>query len=263
MKEKLRALGILAALAVMLFSGFRIFTISAGYRRDRDAYDRTAQQFVQTLDVPSSPSTEAPPEVSVPPTEPPEYAPIAVDFDALMEVSSQAVGWIYCPDTGISYPIVQSDNNSDFLRAAPDGSYRYAGSIFLDYRCPPDFSGWNSILYGHNLMDESMFGTLERYRDQEYYEAHPTMYLLTPEADYRVDLIGGLELDARSELYRTDHTEESHRTFVEAVLAGSDFQASLEGLELTRTLTLSTCSYGYEDARYIVVGVLTPLDRAE
>lgn len=262
MKDTLRIPAIIAALAVMLFSGYKLFTISAEYARGRDTYDQTAQQFVHTTPQPSTAPT-APSMKPVGETEPPEYAPITVDFNALMEVSPHVVGWIYCPDTNIHYPIVQSGNNSDYLRAAPDGSHSYAGTIFLDYRCPGDFSGYNSIIYGHNLLDESMFGTLDRYKRQDYYEAHATLYLLTPEADYRVDLIGGLSLDARSELYRTDHTEESFSEFLETVQEQSDYQAPAEELNLSRTLTLSTCAYENEDARYIVVGALTELDRAE
>lgn len=263
MRQKLRLIAMLAALAVMLFSGYKLYTLSAEYARDRDAYSQTAQQFVQTLPPATEPSGSTPSDPATEPTRPREYAPVTVDFEALGQTSEHIVGWLYCPDTNINYPVVQSGNNSDFLRAAPDGSYRYAGSIFLDYRCPGDFSGQNSILYGHNLLDESMFGTLERYREQDHYEAHPVMYLLTPEKDYRVDLIAGLALDARSALYRTDHTEESYRSFLDTVLAESDFHAPTEELDLSRTLTLSTCAYEYDDARYIVVGVLTELDRPD
>ena len=270
MKQLLRSIGIFAALAVMLFSGCQLVSIYRDYSHSREAYDRTARLFSQTVPAtrPSIPEAAATSESSptggtVPETTPPECAPLTVDFDALAQTSGYIVGWIYCPDTPIHYPIVQSGNNSDFLRAMPDGSYSYSGSIFLDYRCPGDFTGLNSILYGHNLLDETMFGTLEKYEEQSYYDAHPAMYLLTPEADYRVDLIAGLSLDARSELYRTDHTPESFRAFLETVSAESDFQSSLSLEDVTRTLTLSTCAYDYSDARYILVGALTPLDRPE
>ena len=222
---------------------------------------------MQPLPPPTEPAPTAAPRPGDPvetapsePTEPREYAPIRVDFEALLEKNPHVIGWIYAPDTPINYPIVQTKNNSDYLRKALDGSYSHGGTVFLDYRCERDLSGLNSIIYGHNLLDQTMFGTLERYKKQSYYEAHPTLYLLTPEGDYRVDLIAGLDVNAISALYRTDHTAETYQTFLREILRQSDFQTTFPTEEITRTLTLSTCAYEHDDARYIVVGVLTPLD---
>lgn len=215
-----------------------------------------ATEPAPTIHRPGDPVETAPAE----PTEPKEFAPIRVDFEALLEKNPHVIGWIYAPDSPINYPIVQTENNSDYLRKALDGSYAHGGTVFLDYRCEGDFSDLNSIIYGHNLLDQTMFGTLERYKKQSHYDAHPTLYLLTPKGDYRVDLIAGLDVDADSVLYRTDHTTETYREFLREILRQSDFQTVFPTEDIPRTLTLSTCAYEYDDARYIVVGVLTPLD---
>ena len=269
MYQVFRKIVTVVALAVFILSGYKLLGILSTYREESKANQQVADQFVHVVPLPSQGFTEpsqARPGEDVPetqPTEPKEYAPISVDFEALREVNPYVVGWIYCPDTPISYPIVQTANNTDYLRRGLDGVYRHGGTIFLDYRLEGDFSDYNSIIYGHNLLDSSMFGTLERYKDQSYYESHPTLYLLTPEQDYRVDLIAGLSLDARSVLYRTEHTFETYRDFLSSVLSQSNFQSGRTTEGITRTLTLSTCSYSYDDARYIVVGTLTPLDRPE
>lgn len=271
MYKVFRKIVTVVALAVFILSGYKLMGILSTYRAESKANQQVADQFVHAAPLPTQPAArptqsrpgEEEPLETTEPFDPSKYAPISVDFEAIWEMNSDVVGWIYSPDTPISYPIVCTANNTDYLRRGLDGAYRHGGTIFLDYRCEKDFSDYNSIIYGHNLLDSSMFGTLERYQEQSYYESHPTLYLLTPEADYRVDLIGGLGLDARSALYRTEHTFETYRDFLESVLSQSNFMSGHTTEGITRTLTLSTCSYGYDDARYIIVGALTPLARPE
>ena len=267
MHKIIRGIVTILALGLFILSGYKLLGIVATYRTESQANEQLAEQFVQTIPPHTEPVIPSGPVLTEPggtlptePTEPREYAPIRVDFPALLKKNPHVISWIYSPDTPISYPIVQTENNSDYLRAGLDGSYAHGGTVFLDYRCSGDFSGLNSIVYGHNLLDQTMFGTLERYKKQSYYDAHPTLYLLTPDGDYRVDLIAGLDVDANSVLYRIDHTEETYREFLREVLRQSDFQTAFPTDEITRTLTLSTCAYEHDDARYIVVGVLTPLD---
>ena len=264
MHKMIRGIVTILALGVFILSGYKLFGIISTYRSESQANEQLAEQFVQTVPVQTAPVNVIDPSsdstADTEPTEPKEYAPIRVDFAALLETNPHVIGWIYAPDTPIHYPIVQTENNSDYLRAGLDGSYAHGGTVFLDYRCESDFSGMNSIIYGHNLLDQTMFGTLERYKKQSYYDSHPTLYLLTPAGDYRVDLIAGLDVDANSDLYHTDHTAETYQEFLREVLRQSDFQTTYPTGEITRTVTLSTCAYEYDDARYIVVGVLTPLD---
>lgn len=264
MHKAIRGIVTVLALGLFILSGFKLFGIISTYRSESQANEQLAEQFVQTVPAPTEPAPATEPDsgetIPTAPTEPKEYAPIRVDFAALQAKNPHVIGWIYIPDTPINYPIVQTENNSDYLRKALDGSYSHGGTIFLDYRCEGDFSEPNSIIYGHNLLDQTMFGTLERYKKQSYYESHPTIYLLTADGDYRVDLIAGLDVDANSGLYRTAHTDETYPEFLQEVLRQSDFRTAFPTDEITRTLTLSTCAYEHDDARYIVVGVLTPLD---
>ena len=270
MRKIIRLLIALAAVILMAISGWNLFTIYSGYREADQANNEIIDQYVHVQTIPPAPdATQAPDsETTVPvettePTEAPEYAPITVDFDALMEVNKYVVGWIYCPDTNINYPIVQTENNSDYLRRKLDGSYSYSGTIFLDYRCEADFLDFNSIIYGHNMQNDSMFGTLEKYEKAGYYEEHPTMYLLTPDRDFRLDVIAGLNLSSTSRLYKINHTYDSFNEFLEDIYEESDFQSAIPMDQVLQTLTLSTCSYDYEDARYILVASMTELDRPE
>ncbi len=112
-------------------------------------------------------------------------------FEKLTAEYPDTVGWLYCEGTPINYPVVQSKDNLRYLRRLPDGRYNAAGSLFADYRCKEVAASGNYIIYGHNMKNGSMFGTLVRYKSQNYYDEHPTLYYLTPERTFRIELIAG------------------------------------------------------------------------
>ena len=85
----------------------------------------------------------------------------------------------------------------------------------MDYRCNADFSDSSSIVYGHNMKNDSMFGILPNYCEQRYFDEHPIMYLLTPETDYRVDMFAGFVTPADSEVYRLQLSDEEKQQLVE------------------------------------------------
>ncbi len=192
-----------------------------------------------------------------------ELAPITVDFDALHEENPDIIAWVYCPDTVISYPVVQSTDNKYYLRRGVDGSRRVAGCIFADFRNAPDFSDENVIIYGHNMTDDTMFGLLPEYAAQEFYEEHPTWYLLTPETDYKVELFAGFVTSTSSPIYSTEHkTTEDGYPIMDKAWSDSNFHGGPPPAEGERTVTLSTCSYEFSGARYVLIGTLHKLDRA-
>lgn len=112
------------------------------------------------------------PKEAFPQETPKEVAFIVVDFEELWKENGDVVGWLYCPDTVINYPVVQGDDNDYYLRRLLDGSNNIAGTLFIDARNKGDFSDWNTVVYGHNMRNDTMFGTLTEYASQEYYCSH-------------------------------------------------------------------------------------------
>ena len=111
------------------------------------------------------------------------------------------VAWLYCPDTSIDYPVTQGSDNEFYLHHSYTGAEDQSGAIFVDAQCSPGFVDANSMIYGHSMMDGSMFGGLEAWEKQEYYDEHPVMWLLTPQADYKVKLFSGYTTSAYSDTY--------------------------------------------------------------
>lgn len=192
-----------------------------------------------------------------------ETSPISVDFDELLKQSSDVVGWLYSADTSINYPVVQGEDNDFYLHRFLDGSYNPSGTLFVDALCEKDFAGKNSIIYGHNMRDGSMLAEIINYRDktQEYYDAHPVMYLNTPEQNYRVDIFAGYLTDAGASTYTIGFsTDEAFEAYIEVARASSQFETPVEVSKEDRIITLSTCSYEYENARYVIQGKLVPIN---
>lgn len=261
-----RLLVLCAALALFVYSGSQLLT----YYLDNFRNDKQQQELIDQAVVVLPPSEEqTQPKAEDPateetdgetqdtlPTEPPvETAPIYVDFETLQNQNPDIVGWIYCPDTNINYPIVQGETNQEYLYRSHTGEKNANGSIFMDFRNLPDFSDFNNIIYGHNMGVGEMFGTLKQYADQKFYEEHPVMWLLTPDKAYRLDLIAGLVVPSDSEVYGIYSYPEELMTGLEYVISHSTFTAGSVDLEsVERIVTLSTCSYDFNDARYVVIG---------
>lgn len=189
-------------------------------------------------------------------------APITVDFAALQQQNPDVVGWIYCEDSVINYPILQGEDNDYYLYHSIDGAYSKAGSIFMEADNKQDFQDPNTILYGHHMKDKSMFASIEYWAEQAYYEDHPVMWILTPEQDYKVLIFSGYNTPAVSDTYKIFHEPcPELNEYLSKCAAQSDFETGIEPDGKGKYVVLSTCSYVFEDARYVLHGVMVPVNK--
>lgn len=180
-----------------------------------------------------------------------------VDFEALLEVNPDVVAWIYIEGTDISYPVVQGDDNSYYLHRLLDGSDNVAGSIFLDYRSESDLSDRNSILYGHNMKNGSMFKGITFYKEQAFYDEHPRCLIMTPNGNYCLEFFAGYITDLNSQTWKMEFaSQEEYAQWLEDTVSKSLFSSSIKPSSQDRVVTLSTCSYEFENARFVLVGIL-------
>lgn len=184
--------------------------------------------------------------------------PLSVDFEVLKQISGDAAAWLYGPDTPIHYPVMRADDYNWYLRHLPDGTYNANGSLFLDYNGAQDFSGRLSIIYGHNMNSGAMFNALTRYKEQAYFEEHPYLYLYTEQGNYRIDLLYGCVIGAGEWRERAFMYEMNLESLMTYAAEHTTFASGVSYTESSRILALSTCSYEFDDARYVVLGVLVP-----
>ena len=260
MKKQTRILLIVLCvvfLCVFAFSGYKLYSIIHEYKVAERMYNGLSGTYVSQTDknAVNTPQTQSKEEDI-----PQEISPISVDFDALMSQSQDVVGWLYCADTVINYPVVQGEDNFQYLYRFIDGTYNGCGSLFLDCTCYGDFSGRNTVLYGHHMNDGSMLASICNYGKQEYYDAHPVLYLNTPTQNYRIDVFSGFITAADSAAYTMEFASDAeYAAYLERMKGFSDFDCDVEvGVE-DRMITLSTCTYEYDNARYVLMGKLVPI----
>ncbi|MCL2820927.1 MAG: class B sortase [Oscillospiraceae bacterium] len=222
--------------------------------QSRSFYDEFAN--VETRPREQEDSTAVSTSPGTTPDEPEEWMPY-VDFDALRELYPEIVGWILLDDTPINYPIMQAADNDFFLRRLPDGSSHRVGSIFLDYRNESGFSDKSILIYGHHTRTGEMFGALTGYRNQEFYDANPVIDIFTPEGDFELILFAGHVAHSVHDHPPLEfETDEDFLDYIDLIKNKSVFTSNFEVTASDRIINLVTCTYDFNDARLIIVGVI-------
>lgn len=265
----IRSLGapIIVLIAVLVIgvivAGWQLIRIFSGYQRDRSAYNDLASMAISGLAEQDEKTAGG--EAGADGTEGENAAtevPISVDWDFLRSVNPDVVGWIYCPDTIINYPVVQTDNHDFYLDHGFDGKPNGAGTIFADMDSVVGVMLSNYIIYGHNMKDNSMFGTFQGYVNENYYKDHPVMYFLTPDRSYRVELVCAHVVDSFETNFPTYFSNEAeYQAYIDAITS-SAFWINEDAVTTEyQMLTMSTCTYGtqYDDARMLLHGILVPI----
>lgn len=245
-----------------------VFAVSIGFVMHQfTQYDRAEESHLQAQELAVKPETTAPiqeiPEVTVPLAAAPQpdaaaSAMLGLDIAALQAVNADVLGWIRIPDTKIDYPLMGADNNQEYLHTAWDGSYNYAGSIYLETQNSRDLMDFHSLIYGHNMANGTMFGNLILYGEQSFRDAHPYVYLNIGGEVLRYEVFAAYTADIASDTYRigfvsSQRKQQAISYYREMSVISADREITAED----QILTLSTCTgngdYSY---RWVVQAVL-------
>ncbi len=180
------------------------------------------------------------------------------DLTQLQQVNKDVIGWIHIPESDISFPLMRSYDNEDYLYHAWDGSYSSSGSIFLECKNRKNMLDFNTIIYGHHMRNGTVFASLMEYRHQQYRDSHPYIYILTDNDLRRYQVFSAYEAPIDSDTYRLYYPDEAVKS---AALEHFVNSSVLEKERIPTTsdyiLTLSTCTgTGIYDTRWVVQSVL-------
>lgn len=246
--DVLLTIALIVAIAVFCYAAFNLYHIYTEYKKGTDEYNQIEEMAVTERDADSA--EVAGPNVQLKP-------PIEVDFDKLKSVNEDVVGWIYVdalPD--ISYPIVKGKDNQTYLHQTYEKNYNFAGTIFVDYENSGDFSDCNTLVYGHNMKNGSMFGHLKKFReDDKLYKQDKYFWILTPERNYRYEIITAYTTGVNSDTYTLfKGPGEEFEKYLETIKGYSEIQTDDTDLTIKdKIVTLSTCT-GNESTRFVVQG---------
>ena len=268
MRKTIRSVLLIFFIGVLAFSVWQLWVMFNEYQEGEDSYS-SLEQYVSFTEPKDTSEDSAPPATS--PIEdttaimesPDVSAWPQVAFDELAKINPDIVGWIYIEGTNINYPIVQGENNDYYLKRLFDGTYNSSGSIFLDYRCASDFTDIHSIIYGHHMKNKSMFGGLMSYKDQAFYDEHPVALLVTPTTYYKIQFFSGYVSDTWSDAWDLNFSEYEYLSWLNDIQRKSCFETDYIPTTEDRIVTLSTCTYEFDTAKFVLHGYISEtIDKA-
>ena len=179
----------------------------------------------------------------------------SIDWDELLAINKDIVAWIRIPDTNINYPVIQGKSNSQYIRKNIYGNYSRGGTLFVDANIEAPFECVNTIVYGHNLLNGSMFSEIKKYSQNEYYQSHKIIYIYLPNnevREYRVVSFHTINAHNKDiyNPYVTDINE-----FAVPMFKDNKITANNEIYSNDKVITLSTCTNGDTDGRYVLHAV--------
>lgn len=235
MKKWVLNLILIIAAVVFCVSAYQLYTIFHNYHESEKEYDKITEQTVSEL--------------------PEEEGGFTVDFAGLQQQNPDCIAWIRFDNLDISYPVMKGTDNDYYLHHTFDGQELKAGSIFMDCQNTPDFSDMNTIIYGHNMKNDTMFGLLHEFEKKEAWEQNPCFYIYTPDGAWRYDIFSCFTVSDTSYTIYYDPGED-YTAYVEKLKQKSAYDTGVNVSGTDHIITLSTCTAAGDEYRYIVNGVL-------
>lgn len=255
----------LLSLLGCLAAGSYIAYYRTNEKKGKTAYEEIKDQAKHERPKKVSPLPEktVTPTVFPTPTEVPVEIP--VDFKKLQKQNSDIYAWISVKGINVDYPVLQSsEDDSLYIDHGIDKEPLFAGAIYSERKNNKNFTDFNTILYGHNMKDGSMFASLHNFRDEEFFRKNREILIYTSEHIFHYEIFAAYTFDNRHILNTFDFSTEMGRSaYLDEVYQVRSMDAHfLEQPKVTekdKIITLSTC-IGRDDARYLVQGVLTEME---
>jgi len=237
------------------YSGYRLLDIHRNYAQEAEMHSRLLQ-YRPTLQPPSPQASESPASYAVSNA----GSEINQNIVGLQARYPDVVGWLTIPGTHIDYPFVQGNNNDDYLHMDLDQNWSQAGTIFMDYRNSKDFSDFNTIIFGHHMRNGSMFGALQSFNDQDFFDTHMTGVIFLSNQTYTIEVMAFAVVKPDDEtIYNWNIEAEMDKIeFIDYTKNIARYYRDVGVSTNDRIITLSTCNYEFEDARMVLIGRIIP-----
>ncbi len=275
-KRRRRTLGdilitilMLAALGVFLFAGYKLYGYYMEYKAGTDEYNSLNDSYTDdSEDYDSLEDDDEAQRVSgrevrtviwdgKEMTVPVMTNPI--DFEGLQAQNDELAAWLKVRALDISYPVMQAEDNDYYLHRTFEKEYNFAGCIFLNCDNSPDFTDKNTIIYGHNMKNGSMFGKISQFQDEEVFNKSKYFWIYTKDLIFQYRIFSVSVVENSGLTYQTFFTTEDFQELIDYAYGHSEVDTS--GVEVTaddRIVTLSTCT-GDDATRRVVFGKLAQI----
>lgn len=244
MKKRRRIMdNFILILAIVVFcgSGYQLIKGGKSYREGEKEYKEVAKIAVEEKD-----------------TKKPE-----IDFEKLKELNKDVIGWIRFEQPEIiNYPVVQGKDNEEYLHKTFKGFDNTVGCIFMNAYNGKDFQDTHTIIYGHRMNNKTMFHELEKYKEEKFWEKHPSFLIYTPDgrcAEYTIYAVA--QVDETSDCYQYQFADEKEvEEFIKLTKKNAFYDTEIEVEKEDKILTLSTCTKENNEQRLVVHAVQTKVE---
>ncbi|WP_458407240.1 class B sortase [Anaerotignum sp.] len=261
MSDKLRR-ALMAVLAI-------VFCVSAAafgkalmeYHKGNEIYE-SAMEYVEETDITAASETKEEKTEEKEQQDTPvsnikrSYANI--DFAGMQAINADVIGWIQIMGTQVDYPLLDADDNKYYLNHTYDHRRSSYGSIFIEPRNKPDLSEDHLVIYGHNMVNKSMFGSLLNFKQQSYANNHNIITICMPGKDLTYRVFSAYTAHVDSATYRMSFSgDASFQEMISYMKENSVIYSDITPKVGDQILTLSTCTpAGARDYRFVVNAVL-------
>lgn len=232
MKRTLSNILLAVCIAVFLFSGWKLIGYYLEYKKADDEYDKIAQEAVKT-----------------------KGKKRVIDFNKLLKMNPDTIGWVYAKGTKIDYPVVLGKDNDYYLHTTFEGAKNSSGAVFMDCNGDKDFNSEHNIIYGHHMRNGSMFADLMEFREQSFIDKQDTITLYTPKGKKDLKVISSYARKADKKIPITFGDRKDMEEYLEQILTQSDIHSKIPKKTVMKTkklYTFVTCSYEQDDNRTFV-----------
>lgn len=271
--DVIRLIVMLAALAVFLYSGYTLYGFYKEYKKSSDEYDNLENSYAvdqeqESENIDNLEDDDALQSISgqevrkVLEDGEEKTLPVLknpIDFTQLLSVNSDIVGWLRIRALDISYPVVQGKDNDYYLHRTFEKTDNFAGCLFVNSYNMGDFTDQNTIIYGHNMKNGSMFGKLKNFSDPEVFKKSRYFWIFMPDFIYQYRIFSASVVDKTGLTYQISFTDDEFDQFISRAYSNS--VVDNQGVTVTkedRIVTLSTCT-GDDSTRFVVMGKLAQI----
>ena len=261
--KKFRIAGVIFLILAVILGGLAV----RQYLEEKNAgkeYDQIREEAAREPE----PEEEKEPELETTETPAKEPVEIPIDFPSLQAQNPDVYAWIQVPGTEVDYPILQSpDDNGYYLDHDINKSEAAAGAIFTENYNTKTFEDPNTVIYGHDMKNGSMFQSLHRYMDRIFFDANRDVTIYLPDKILHYKIFAAYLYDNRHLLMSFDFwNKEEYQQYLNNIFSMRDMNSFVDtSMEVTnedKIITLSTCYAGISSQRYLVQAVLVSIDQS-
>lgn len=241
MKKKMNNLSTL----ILLLVGVILICVSLAmlipnmlnYKKSNDTYDALNEEYVTVLDVTAEVVMNEEDDTWW-------YEDVKVHVGAMQQVNSDIIGWIRFDNIDqLSYPVLYSGDDEKYLRTDIYGNSTIAGCIFMEGLNTPDFADCHTILYGHNMKNLSMFGSLKKYKTEDFYQENQYFTIYTTDMAYRYHIFAYCDVPELDDVYTVGFApDDTFGQFIDTMYRKSYYDTGVSVTKDDKVITLSTCS---------------------